>query len=327
MAAVLRIIGKGILALIAAYFVLAFALVYWPAAIFKNSPPVPAAAQADYPHSEQRFVMRDGKRLFARVFGPPADTTVVLVHGFGVNSSAYQNGASLWKQASGARIIALDLRGHGQSEGKQGRTDYVGQYEDDLSDVIGSLRKEGPGRIILAGHSMGGGVVLSYALKADAAPVDAYLLISPLLGFNAPTAPSAGGAAPVSTNLYVRTPRLIGVLMFSSARIHAFDDLPIMYLNQTSKMTYGITAISSMGPRDYRTAFAAIKVPLLLVAGSKDEVFRAAAYAGVVKQYSHGRSVLVDGATHAGVLSDPTAVGEIKSWIESLGEPDMRRSQ
>ena len=69
------------------------------------------------------------------------------------------------------------------------------EYADDLADVIDSLRKESLGRIILAGHSMGGGVVLSYALKVGSAPVDAYLLISPLLGSNAPTAPSAGGSS------------------------------------------------------------------------------------------------------------------------------------
>jgi predicted dienelactone hydrolase len=73
-----------------------------------------------------------------------------------------------------------------------------------------------------------------------------------------------------------------------------------------------------MAPRDYRAAFRAIKAPLLLVAGSKDEVFRANAYADVVKQYSSGRSMLVDGATHVGVLTDTVAIAEIKFLAQSL---------
>jgi alpha-beta hydrolase superfamily lysophospholipase len=312
---ILRIVGLGIAALVATYFLLALALIYWPVTIFGGRPPAPAAVQGAYPHMERHFRMRDGKALFARVFGAPGDTAVVLVHGFGVDSGAYQHAASLWNEASGAEIVALDLRGHGRSQGKSGRADYVGQYADDLADVIGTLRREGARRIVLAGHSMGGGVALTYALKADVPPVDAYLLISPLLGADAPTAPATGGPATATSTLYVRTPRLIGVLMFSLAHIRAFSDLPIMYLNQTPPMTYGIVAISNMGPADYRNALAAIRVPFLLVAGSRDEVFRSAAYADVVKPYANGRSVLIDGATHAGVLADPAAVGEIGAFI------------
>jgi pimeloyl-ACP methyl ester carboxylesterase len=124
----------------------------------------------------------------------------------------------------------------------------------------------------------------------------------------------------MNANLYLRTPRLIGVLMLSLLDIHvdAFDDLPVMYLNQTPPMTYGITAMASMAPRDYRTAFEAIQAPLLLIAGNKDEVFRGTAYKDVVETYSRGRSVLVDGATHTSVLGDPAAIGEIKAFIESL---------
>jgi pimeloyl-ACP methyl ester carboxylesterase len=91
-----------------------------------------------------------------------------------------------------------------------------------------------------------------------------------------------------------------------------------MYLNQCPPMTYGLTAVISMAPADYRAAFRAIDVPLLLVAGSDDEVFRSSGYAEVVQQYSKGRSVLVDGATHVSVLASPDAVAEIKSFVETV---------
>lgn len=331
---ILRIAGISIVALIAGYAALAFALVYWPVNVYKGTTPAPVVAQREYPHKEQHFLMRDGKHLFARVFGAPSDTTIVLVHGFGVDSSAYQAPSSLWHQVTGARVIALDLRGHGRSDGRAGRTDYVGQYEDDIADVISSLRvidslrPGSPGRIILAGHSMGGGVVLSYVLRPHAPAVDAYLLFAPVLGSNAPTAPQTGGPATPTANLYVRTPRLMGVLMLALVHAHipAFDDLPIMYLNQTPPMDYGVTAVASMGPRDYRAAFQAIRVPLLLIAGSSDEVFRGRAYVGVVKQYSRGQSVLIEGATHTSILGDPAAIAAIKGFVESLGKSGTAKS-
>src|SRR5262249_32650922 len=113
----LKIIGAVVVALAAVYFLAALTLIYWPAAIFEGQSP-PPPARADYPHAERRFVARDGKQLFARIFGPEAETTILLVHGFGVNSGAYEKAASAWTEASGARVLALDLRGHGQSDGK-----------------------------------------------------------------------------------------------------------------------------------------------------------------------------------------------------------------
>ena len=312
---VLKIVGLGLVTLVAVYLAVGLALVYWPADT--ERPPAAAPASAEYPHTERRFVMRDGKQLFARVFGAANEATIVLVHGFGVNSSAYEHAATSWAEASGARVVALDLRGHGLSDGKSGRLDRFGQYATDLADVIGGLREEGVNKIILAGHSMGGGVVLTYALKSEAPP-DAYLLIAPLLGNNSPTAPASGGPAAKTNNLYVRTPRIVGEVMLSLVGVHAFDDLPIMYLNQNPPMTYGLTAVISMAPADYGAAFRAIGVPLLLVAGSEDEVFRASGYAGVVQQYSSGRSLLVDGATHVSVLTSPGAVADIKSFVETV---------
>src|SRR5262252_8760606 len=137
----LKVVGIGLLVVVAVYLIAGLTLIYWPANT--DRPPAAAPASAEYPHAERRFVMRDGKQLFARVFGSAGGTTIVLVHGFGVSSAAYQRAASSWAEASGARVVALDLRGHGLSDGKSGRLDRFGQYATDLADVIGALRKEG----------------------------------------------------------------------------------------------------------------------------------------------------------------------------------------
>ena len=55
--------------------------------------------------------------------------------------------------------IAIDLPGHGQSEGR-GSTS-VEEYREFLEALIDAL---GLGRFVLAGHSLGGSIALSYAL-------------------------------------------------------------------------------------------------------------------------------------------------------------------
>jgi pimeloyl-ACP methyl ester carboxylesterase len=81
----------------------------------------------------------------------------VLVHGF-------LDLAFAWHEVApqlGAHVIAPDLRGHGDSDwiGPGGYYHYF-DYIADLDDVIARLAR---GRVIVVGHSMGGGVASYWA--------------------------------------------------------------------------------------------------------------------------------------------------------------------
>lgn len=156
--------------------------------------PMDEAAFADlgfeqvYSNSSQKFQMRDGKQLFSYKYEKESNTTIILLHG--VLSSAYlmNKTAGLLREATNSEVFALDFRGHGQSEDTPGDIEYFDQYVDDLADVISEIKNEKPQqKIILAGHSMGGGIILRYATKTDNSLVDGYLLFAPHLGVNAPT--------------------------------------------------------------------------------------------------------------------------------------------
>ena len=197
---IVKVCGYVVGALIGAYLVLSLSLTFWPTRIFKGHPiprPKVFAAQQRaqgvvtdqaYPFVERRFTVRDGAQIFARVFDAPSRNTIVLLHGVASSSAELNIPSGLLRAATGARVVTLDLRGHGHSSGQPWQVAYAGQYEDDLADVIATLRQENPkGRIILAGHSMGGGIVLRYALLGHAPPVEDYLLIAPLMGGDSPT--------------------------------------------------------------------------------------------------------------------------------------------
>lgn len=90
----------------------------------------------------------------------PPDRTVVLVHG---NASS----AQFWQQTmadlpSDLRVIAIDLRGYGESESLPlDATRGVRDFSDDLRATLDAL---GIPTSHLVGWSMGGGVVMQYAL-------------------------------------------------------------------------------------------------------------------------------------------------------------------
>jgi alpha-beta hydrolase superfamily lysophospholipase len=321
----LKKLGYGLLVLIWLYLGVALALTYWPAQRFRHPAVAMAQTVAEITAFQPRsFVMRDGVRLFARQFGTDPATTVLLLHGVGSDSAEMAHSTELLRQSSGARVVALDLRGHGHSGGRPWSVSHAGQYDEDVTDVLTVLRREAPGgRLILAGHSMGGGIALRHALTG-VAPVDGYLLIAPLLGPDSPSAKTSGGQSGgggMADAVHFRTPRLFDVLLFNLIGVHVFDGLPILDLNQPKGPAYGFAALESMqpnAPKDFHVALRAIRVPLLLVAGSQDEAFNAAAYPDVIYADSHGEAVIAPGATHDGVLTASDAVEKIAQWLKGL---------
>jgi len=88
----------------------------------------------------------------------PGRRNIIFVHGAGGNAFAWQNQRRGLDR--GVNTICVDLPGHGQSPGPSCTS--VAAYSQWLLRFIGSL---GLNYVILAGHSMGGGVILEAAIE------------------------------------------------------------------------------------------------------------------------------------------------------------------
>lgn len=88
---------------------------------------------------------------------PKGQHTFVFVHGAG---GSHLNWPHQLRRLPGANTYALDLPGHGQSEG-QGRTS-ISAYADFLATFLQVLEL---GKVTLVGHSMGGATALDFALR------------------------------------------------------------------------------------------------------------------------------------------------------------------
>lgn len=86
--------------------------------------------------------------------------TVVFVHGAG--SSHFIWTLQLLDFRNEYRVIALDLSGHGQSEESKYEAHIEKGFTMELAALIDYLDLED---FVLVGHSMGGGVVMSYLLN------------------------------------------------------------------------------------------------------------------------------------------------------------------
>jgi len=124
----------------------------------------------------------DGTVLRGRFWAADIPKAVMsLVHGFGEHSGRYADMAA-YLNAKHISVIALDLRGHGQSEGRRG---YCPNYNNLLADVDALLAKSRelyPGLPhFLYGHSMGGGLVLNHQLKSKSPDLIGVIASAPFI--------------------------------------------------------------------------------------------------------------------------------------------------
>ncbi len=103
----------------------------------------------------------------------------VLVHGLGEHSGRYERLTRNLLENS-FNVLRFDLRGHGRSEGRRGD---IKTFEDYLCDLDIALKEIEGKRFHLIGHSMGGLIVLKYALK-NPERLKSVVASAPLLGLS-----------------------------------------------------------------------------------------------------------------------------------------------
>ena len=113
---------------------------------------------------ERRWVTPDGLTLYARDYaaqGGAAGVPVLCLHGFTRNSRDFEDLAPVIA-AGGRQVIAMDMRGRGQSD----RDPKAANYHPKIyaRDVVGFLAELGIPRAVFLGTSMGGLITLTVAL-------------------------------------------------------------------------------------------------------------------------------------------------------------------
>lgn len=271
-----------------------------------------------YSYREHVFSVADGGQIYARRFGAESSNlTILVIHGVLSDGFTYNKFSGLLNEATQAEVVTVDLRGHGLSSGTKGHIDYIDQYADDVNDIINAIKQEKPhGKVIVAGHSMGAGISLRNAMKNEP-KWDAFLMIAPLLGQDAPTmnkAPAANEEAFMKVHLQ----RIIGLALLNTAGITVWNDLPVIFFNvpkESPLSTYSFNASASMSPNSYEQGLEAIDVPFITVVGKQDEVFEISAFATTLKPYKNGDLKFIDGETHNGIRHNQETMLAIKSWL------------
>ncbi len=118
-------------------------------------------------HREGRFAGAYGLQLFYQAWLPAAsshEAVLVNLHGLGDHSGLYPNLAAHFP-SRGIALYAYDMRGNGRSPGQRAYLSGWHEYRDDLRHFLKLVREWERGvPVFLLGNSLGGLVVLDYAL-------------------------------------------------------------------------------------------------------------------------------------------------------------------
>jgi pimeloyl-ACP methyl ester carboxylesterase len=97
------------------------------------------------------FTMSDGVKLVGEIYGEPGNPTILLAHGGGQTRYAW---ASVAKRlgAAGWRALAIDLRGHGDSDWASDANYSHERYGVDLVELAAAMGS----RPVVVGASLGG---------------------------------------------------------------------------------------------------------------------------------------------------------------------------
>ena len=263
-----------------------------------------------------RFQARDGTWLAYRLYpakNGPGDRLVILAHGSSASSDEMHVVARSLAE-NGVTAVAIDVRGHGAS-GTRGDIAYIGQLDDDMTDLVGELRKSyAEAKLTLIGHSAGGGFALRIAAGPVGALFDRFVLLAPYLGHTAPTNRPAEGpgrwAEPdIPRILALAFLRLIGIDWPQSLPVIAFANAPEASKLVTSR--YSFRLLTDYGPPpDWQDALGKAAARIDVIAGDSDELMDAAAYKSVLPPLGV-HVVLLPNVDHMGVVYRPAALAAI----------------
>ena len=281
---------------------------------------------ADLPPLQQ-FRARDGDALVYRFYDAASERILVFVHGSSYHGAGYDELAKYVSAAGAAKVVLPNMRGHYFSGRRRGDVEYVGQYEDDIVDLIRELRKQGHnGPIILGGHSSGGGFVLRFA--GGKAPqqeaIASYVAMAPVI----PRTAAVRGGNAGGWNV-IHLPRILGLVALNIIGVHGFDGLPIIAFNKpasawngTETLAYSWRLNTSYHPRnDYVSDVKAMPSNALILVGEKDEAVDGAALLDLLKVSGYrGNAEILAQTTHFGIFHDAAALKRTADYVAGIPE-------
>ncbi|WP_165063864.1 alpha/beta fold hydrolase [Paludisphaera rhizosphaerae] len=236
---------------------------------------------------------------------------VVLLHGFPLSRAMWD--AQVHALSASHRVVAPDLRGHGESPAPDG-TYTMDQMADDVAELLDGLGIVEP--VVLGGLSMGGYVALAFALKHPNR-LRGLILADTRAAADAPeaarlreeTAQSVSREGRTATVVETMIPRLFArtTLQNRPGLVSAMQEV----MERTSASGV-IGALLGMARRpDRRDRLGEIIAPTLVVVGQEDVVSPPEEARAIAEALPNSQLAIIPHAGHLAPYEDPEAFNAV----------------
>ena len=275
--------------------------------------------------------------LYVDSIGPKEQFSLIFCHGWGVTGDVWYYLKKSRRLERLGRLTTWDLRGTGRSGQPPEGAYTLESLARDLRDVVES---EGARRIVLAGHGLGGLVVLEYCrLFAD----QLGRRVAGLILISTPLQPV--GAAPAMLQLSATLSPIVALLnrlVYLSGLGHLGAALAAFGGREsrgqldfftraatTTKPAVAAKEAQAMAGFDPAPVLSTLPVPVLLITGVHDKTATRSQIETSAARYQNFTAVVLP---HSGALSFLERSGEfeqrLRDWLEVLpGGPGGRHVQ
>ena len=264
--------------------------------------------------------MSDGLGVHWRRWTPRSGRkgTLCMVHGLGEHSGRYGHVAEQFAQA-GYATRAFDLRGFGMSQGRRGHMPFARALQD-LDEVLAQERgADGGGPLFLYGHSLGGLLVLLYALTHRPA-LAGVVATGPALHTVVREQPAKVLAARILGSVLPNVTLPSGLddtkLNRDPAVLAAYRADPLVH----DRMSLGFARDSLLAMDRVLNDAGQFPLPLLLVHGGADQINLVSGSQELASRHPGDCTLRIyDGVFHAVEHEPerPQIVGDIVSWLDA----------
>ncbi|MBM76643.1 MAG: hypothetical protein CMK59_14650 [Proteobacteria bacterium] len=209
----------------------------------------------------------DGTRLRLARWNEDGDKDILLVHGLAEHLGRYQHIGEYFA-SQGWRVTFLELRGHGESEGKRGHVRLWINYVEDVQAAMGTVGRP----MVIVAHSMGGLVTLATMQHSMTPKVHCVALSNPLLGLftDPPKLKVLGGRllSKIVPTLALSNEQNPEHMSRDAEVVRAYANDPLVFDKITTR--WGAEMLKKM--QDINDHAASFSLPLLMMIGGCDQV-------------------------------------------------------
>lgn len=234
------------------------------------------------------FSWKSSKNLpiYARAWKPTGNpkAAIILVHGLGEHIGRYEHVAAMFTDNQ-VGFVGADLIGHGKSGGQRGHADTFDDFLNDIDKLIQETDILFPGiPKILYGHSLGGNLILYYAMKCNPSLMG-LIVSSPGLSITR-VPPLKYAIGKLMYALYPRFPLTnsldVSGLSHDKSVVDAYVNDPLVHPMISARVGLDLINLGKW----LRENSITVKAPILLFHGEEDRLVNVSGTREFVKQYT-----------------------------------------